>query len=161
MTADLNIRPATAADAETILTFIRELAIYEKAEHEVVASLDDIQRHILQPDGVANGLICESQGQAIGFAVYFFSFSTWLGSAGLFLEDLYIRPEHRGGGAGKALLAHLAKLAVARGCGRFEWNVLNWNSPAIGFYESLGARPQSEWTTYRLQGEALKALAAN
>ena len=161
MTTRVNIRPATPADAEPILTFIRELAIYEKAEHEVVTSLDDIHRHILSADGVASGLICECQGQAIGFAVYFFSYSTWLGSPGLFLEDLYVRPQDRGSGAGKALLTYLARLAVERGCGRFEWNVLNWNSPAIGFYESLGARPQSDWTTYRLQGDALTALADN
>ena len=159
MTRSLNIRPAVREDAAQILDFIRQLAIYEKAEHEVLASEDDILRHVLQDDAVASALICERHGVAIGFAVYFFSYSTWLGKPGLFLEDLFVLPEHRGDGAGKALLVRLAQLAVDKGCGRMEWNVLNWNSPAIGFYESLKARPQSEWTTYRLHGEALAALA--
>lgn len=159
MTRSLNIRPAVREDAAQILDFIRQLAIYEKAEHEVLASEDDILRHVLQDDAVASALICERDGVAIGFAVYFFSYSTWLGKPGLFLEDLFVLPEHRGDGAGKALLVRLAQLAVDKGCGRMEWNVLNWNSPAIGFYESLKARPQSEWTTYRLHGEALAALA--
>ncbi len=161
MTRSLNIRPAVREDAAQILDFIRQLAIYEKAEHEVLASEDDILRHVLQDDAVASALICERDGVAIGFAVYFFSYSTWLGKPGLFLEDLFVLPEHRGDGAGKALLVRLAQLAVDKGCGRMEWNVLNWNSPAIGFYESLKARPQSEWTTYRLHGEALAALARN
>lgn len=159
MTRSLNIRPAVREDAAQILDFIRQLAIYEKAEHEVLASEDDILRHVLQDDAVASALICERDGVAIGFAVYFFSYSTWLGKPGLFLEDLFVLPEHRGDGAGKALLVRLAQLAVDKGCGRMEWNVLNWNSPAIGFYESLKARPQSEWSTYRLHGEALAALA--
>ncbi|RZO86240.1 MAG: GNAT family N-acetyltransferase [Oceanococcus sp.] len=159
MTRSLNIRPAVREDAAQILDFIRQLAIYEKAEHEVLASEDDILRHVLQDNAVASALICERDGVAIGFAVYFFSYSTWLGKPGLFLEDLFVLPEHRGDGAGKALLVRLAQLAVDKGCGRMEWNVLNWNSPAIGFYESLKARPQSEWTTYRLHGEALAALA--
>lgn len=161
MTRSLNIRPAVREDAAQILDFIRQLAIYEKAEHEVLASEDDILRHVLQDDAVASALICERDGVAIGFAVYFFSYSTWLGKPGLFLEDLFVLPEHRGDGAGKALLVRLAQLAVDKGCGRMEWNVLNWNSPAIGFYESLKARPQSEWTTYRLHGEALAALASD
>lgn len=159
MTRSLNIRPAVREDAAQILDFIRQLAIYEKAEHEVLASEDDILRHVLQDDAVASALICERDGVAIGFAVYFFSYSTWLGKPGLFLEDLFVLPEHRGDGAGKGLLVRLAQLAVDKDCGRMEWNVLNWNSPAIGFYESLKARPQSEWTTYRLHGEALAALA--
>ena len=161
MTRSLNIRPAVREDAAQILDFIRQLAIYEKAEHEVLASEDDILRHVLQDDAVASALICERDGVTIGFAVYFFSYSTWLGKPGLFLEDLFVLPEHRGDGAGKALLVRLAQLAVDKDCGRMEWNVLNWNSPAIGFYESLKARPQSEWTTYRLHGEALAALARN
>jgi GNAT superfamily N-acetyltransferase len=105
------------------------------------------------------GLICEQGEEAVGFAVYFFNYSTWLGQHGLFLEDLYVSPQHRGSGAGKALLRHLAQLAVANDCGRFEWNVLDWNQSAIDFYESFGARPQSEWIGYRLTGEALTAFA--
>lgn len=108
----------------------------------------------------AHGLICEHQGRPIGYAVYFFNYSTWLGKHGLYLEDLYVSPEARGLGAGKALLRHLAQLAVARDCGRFEWSVLDWNTPAIDFYQSFGARPQSEWTTYRLTGQALLDFAA-
>ncbi len=159
MNKTINIRPATLDDAELILNFIKQLAGYEKAEREVVASLDHIRRHVLQADSVAQALICERDDVAIGFAVYFFTYSTWLGKPGLFLEDLFVLPEHRGCGAGKALLKYLAKLAMDQDCGRFEWNVLDWNTPAIGFYEALGARPQSEWTTYRLQGEALAMLA--
>ena len=108
----------------------------------------------------SHALVCERDGQPIGYAVYFFNYSTWLGKHGLYLEDLYISPEARGGGAGKALLQHLARIAVARDCGRFEWSVLDWNSPAIAFYQSFGARPQDEWTTYRLTGQALRDFAA-
>lgn len=159
MNKTINIRPATLDDAELILNFVKQLAGYEKAEREVVASLDHIRRHVLQADSVVQALICERDDVAIGFAVYFFTYSTWLGKPGLFLEDLFVLPEQRGAGAGKALLKYLAKLAMDQDCGRFEWNVLDWNTPAIGFYEALGARPQSEWTTYRLQGEALAMLA--
>ncbi|MGG2399209.1 N-acetyltransferase family protein [Pseudomonas sp. SH1-B] len=156
----LNIRPATAEDAELILRFITELAIYEKAEHEVKTDAAGIRDSLFGEGSTTHGLICENDGQPIGYAVYFFNYSTWLGKHGLYLEDLYISPEARGLGAGKALLRHLAQLAVARGCGRFEWSVLDWNTPAIDFYESFGARPQSEWTTYRLSGQALEDFAA-
>nr|WP_322940491.1 GNAT family N-acetyltransferase [Pseudomonas sp. s4] len=157
----INIRPATPDDAELILRFITELAIYEKAEHEVKTDAAGIRDSLFADGSTAHGLICENDGQPIGYAVYFFNYSTWLGKHGLYLEDLYVSPESRGLGAGKALLRHLAQLAVARGCGRFEWSVLDWNTPAIDFYESFGARPQSEWTTYRLTGQALLDFAAD
>ncbi|MFN3770301.1 N-acetyltransferase family protein [Ectopseudomonas guguanensis] len=156
----LHIRPATPNDAELILRFITDLAIYEKAEHEVKTDAAGIRDSLFADGSTAHGLICEHDGQPIGYAVYFFNYSTWLGKHGLYLEDLYVSPEARGLGAGKALLRHLAQLAVARGCGRFEWSVLDWNTPAIDFYESFGARPQSEWTTYRLAGQALTDFAA-
>ncbi|PZP76916.1 MAG: GNAT family N-acetyltransferase [Ectopseudomonas oleovorans] len=156
----LTIRPATPDDAELILRFITELAIYEKAEHEVKTDAAGIRDSLFAERATAHGLICEHQGRPIGYAVYFFNYSTWLGKHGLYLEDLYISPEARGLGAGKALLRHLAQVAVARGYGRFEWSVLDWNTPAIDFYESFGARPQSEWTTYRLTGQALLDFAA-
>ncbi|PIA68811.1 GNAT family N-acetyltransferase [Pseudomonas sediminis] len=156
----IEIRPATHEDAELILRFITDLAIYEKAEHEVKTDAAGICNSLFAEDSTAHGLICENDGQPIGYAVYFFNYSTWLGKHGLYLEDLYISPEARGLGAGKALLRHLAQLAVARGCGRFEWSVLDWNTPAIDFYESFGASPQSEWTTYRLTGQALLDFAA-
>jgi GNAT superfamily N-acetyltransferase len=157
----LHIRPATPEDAELILRFITDLAIYEKAEHEVKTDAAGIRDSLFAEGSTAHGLICENDGQPIGYAVYFFNYSTWLGKHGLYLEDLYVSPEARGLGAGKALLRHLAQLAVARDCGRFEWSVLDWNTPAIDFYESFGARPQSEWTTYRLTGQALLDFAAS
>ena len=156
----INIRPATPDDAELILRFITDLAIYEKAEHEVKTDAAGIRDSLFAEGSTAHGLICENDGQPIGYAVYFFNYSTWLGKHGLYLEDLYVSPEARGLGAGKALLRHLAQLAVARDCGRFEWSVLDWNTPAIDFYESFGARPQSEWTTYRLTRQALLDFAA-
>lgn len=156
----LDIRPATPADAEQILAFIRELAIYEKAEHEVVATAADIRERLFGPHATAYAVMAETPDGPVGFAVYFLSFSTWLGKNGLFLEDLYVSPSARGQGYGKRLLRHLAALAVERGYGRFEWNVLDWNTPAIEFYESVGARPQDEWVGYRLTGEALRAFAA-
>jgi len=155
----LNIRPASREDAALILRFVTELAIYERAEHEVQTDVAGIESSLFVEGASASALICERDGVPIGYAVYFFNYSTWLGRNGLYLEDLYVTPEARGTGAGKALLKYLARLAVSRGCGRFEWSVLDWNEPAIQFYESLGARPQDEWTTYRLTGDALRALA--
>ncbi|WP_339411535.1 GNAT family N-acetyltransferase [Pseudomonas sp. EA_35y_Pfl2_R5] len=155
----LTIRPATATDAALILRFITDLAIYEKAEHEVQTDAAGIEASLFGPESSTRALICEHDGQPIGYAVYFFNYSTWLGKHGLYLEDLYVSPEKRGVGAGKALLRHLAQLAVAKGCGRFEWAVLDWNQPAIDFYQSFGARPQDEWTTYRLTGQALTDFA--
>jgi GNAT superfamily N-acetyltransferase len=157
----LQIRDAVRADAEIILGFITELAIYEKAEHEVLASVADIQRSLFDdPDSPARALICLLDDEPIGFAVHFFSYSTWLGCKGLYLEDLYVSQQHRGVGAGKALLRHLAKIAVDSGCGRFEWSVLDWNQPAIDFYLSIGAEPQAEWVKYRMEGENLADFAS-
>lgn len=155
----INIRPAVAADAALILRFITELAIYEKAEHEVVATEADIQASLFSGTGPARALICSVDGVEAGFAVYFFNYSTWQGRKGLYLEDLYVTPARRGTGAGKALLRHLARIAVAEGCGRFEWSVLDWNEPAIEFYRSIGAWPMDEWVRYRLAGPALAAFA--
>lgn len=157
--AALNIRPATADDAALILRFIRELAIYEKAESSVQTDEAGIRASLFGADATAHALVCEADGAAIGYAVYFFNYSTWLGRNGLYLEDLYVSPEHRGSGAGKALLRYLARIAVAKGCGRFEWSVLDWNAPAIAFYEAAGARAQDEWTVYRMEGEALRRFA--
>lgn len=155
----VNIRPARVEDAEQILAFITELAEYERARHEVVASVDDIRRSLFGAQAVTKGLICERDGQAIGYAVYFYSYSTWLGRNGIYLEDLYITPPQRGGGAGKQLLRHIAREALANNCGRLEWSVLDWNEPAIEFYKSLGAAPQDEWVRYRLEGATLAHFA--
>jgi GNAT superfamily N-acetyltransferase len=151
----IEIRDAQAPDAALIHAFIVELAIYEKAEHEVKASVADIERTLFAPDTPARALICSVDGQPVGYAVYFFSYSTWLGRQGMYLEDLYISPTQRGHGAGKRLLHCLAQRAVEAGCGRLEWSVLDWNEPAIRFYQSLGARPQSEWVRYRMEGDTL------
>ncbi|MBH3431250.1 GNAT family N-acetyltransferase [Pseudomonas alkylphenolica] len=155
----LHIRPARHDDAAQILAFITELAEYERARHEVIASLEDIQRTLFDDGAKASSLICERDGQAIGYAVYFYSYSTWLGRNGIYLEDLYITPEQRGSGAGKQLLRHIAIEACENGCGRLEWSVLDWNEPAIQFYRSIGAAPQDEWVRYRLEGDTLKAFA--
>lgn len=155
----INIRPACAEDSALILRFITDLAIYEKAEEAVIATETDIRDSLFAEDSTTSALICELDDAAVGFAVYFFNYSTWLGKHGLYLEDLYVSPEFRGAGAGKALLKHLAQLAISKNCGRFEWSVLDWNEPAIGFYKSIGAQPQDEWVGYRLSGKALTDLA--
>lgn len=157
--SELIIRQASANDATLILGFIRELAVYEKAEHEVHASEQDISNTLFAADAIARAIICEKSGSAIGYAVYFFNYSTWLGKNGIYLEDLYITPAARRGGGGKAMLKYLARLALKNSCGRFEWSVLNWNEPAIKFYESLGAKPLDEWVGYRLTGQPLIDLA--
>ncbi len=157
--SNLEIRSASAEDAALILRFITDLAIYEKAEDLVVAKESDIRTSLFGKASTTRAVICEMNGQAVGFAVYFFNYSTWLGQHGLYLEDLYVSPEFRGMGAGKALLKHLAQIALSRNCGRFEWSVLDWNEPAIRFYQSIGAKPQDEWVAYRLTGKALTALA--
>lgn len=154
------IAPAGIEDTGQIMRFIRELAEYEHALDEVVATEDDLKRALFDSNPRVWADICRLRGEPIGFVLYFFNFSTWVGRHGLFLEDLYVTPEHRGHGAGKALLQHLARVAVAQGCGRFEWNVLDWNKPSIDFYESFGALPQSEWVGYRLSGQALQNFAA-
>ena len=158
---DLTIRPATPADIPTLLRFIRDLAIYENAEDQAQATPSHLQRTLFDAGASAHALVCERDSTAIGFAVYFFNYSTWQGRNGLYLEDLYVDPAARGSGAGKALLQHLARTAVDKDCGRFEWSVLDWNQPAIDFYESLGALPQGEWVRYRLTGDALLRLAAS
>lgn len=155
------IRPATPDDAATILGFITELAVYEKAGHEVAATEDSIRQSIFGHGSVTEAAILEADGKPAGFAVWFYSYSTWLARNGLYLEDLYVSPDHRGGGGGKRLLRHLAHIAVEKGCGRFEWSVLDWNEPAIRVYDAIGAEPQSEWIRYRLSGDALKAFAAD
>ncbi len=159
MAAGLRIRPATVDDAGLILRFIRELAIYEKAEASVQTDEAGIRASLFGADAKAQALVCERNGVAMGYAVFFYNYSTWLGRNGIYLEDLYVSPEQRGCGAGKALLQHIARLAVAQGCGRFEWSVLDWNTPAIDFYKAAGAKPQDEWTVYRLEGAALQRFA--
>ncbi|MCE4057073.1 GNAT family N-acetyltransferase [Pseudomonas sp. Au-Pse12] len=156
---NLHIRPAHPNDAPQILAFISQLAEYEKALHEVKARVADLEQSLFGEQASARALICLKDAQPIGFAVYFFSYSTWLGRNGLYLEDLYISPEHRGCGAGKLMLKHLAREACAKGCGRFEWSVLDWNEPAIEFYQSMGARPQAEWVRYRMDGDTLESFA--
>lgn len=156
----IQIRTAQAADAALIQRFITELAIYEKAEHEVVGTAEATAAHLFAADSPARALICEVDGEPVGFAVYFFSYSTWLARKGLYLEDVYVTPSCRGVGAGKQMLRHLAQVACENGCGRFEWSVLDWNTPAIDFYDSIGARPQSEWVRYRMAGADLHAFAA-
>ena len=154
------IRPATPDDAGTILGFITELAIYEKAGHEVEATEETIRSSIFGEGSVTEAAILEKDGQPAGFAVWFYSYSTWQAKNGLYLEDLYVSPDHRGSGAGKLLLKHLARIAIEKGCGRFEWSVLDWNEPAIRVYDAVGAEPQNEWIRYRLAGDRLKAFAA-
>jgi GNAT superfamily N-acetyltransferase len=154
------IRPATPADAGTILGFITELAVYEKAGHEVEATEETIRATIFGEASVTEAAILEYDGRPAGFAVWFYSYSTWQAKNGLYLEDLYVSPDHRGSGGGKLLLKHLARVAVEKGCGRFEWSVLNWNEPAIRVYDAIGAEPQNEWIRYRLAGDGLKAFAA-
>ncbi|MCO4800211.1 MAG: GNAT family N-acetyltransferase [Colwelliaceae bacterium] len=157
--SNLEIRTATSNDAEIILYFIRELAIYEKAEHEVLATIETIQSSMFGNRGGVHGLICELDGKPIGFSVYFYNYSTWLAKPGLYLEDLYVSPEYRGQGAGVALLKCLASIAIEEGCGRFEWSCLDWNTPSRKFYESLGAEPQHEWLGYRMSGKTLTDFA--
>lgn len=155
---NLEIRFAEETDVKLILDFIKELADYEKLLHEVVAT-DEILRESLFERKAAEVIIVEYKGQPIGFALFFHNFSTFLGKPGIYLEDLYIRPEMRGRGYGKALLAFLAKLAIERNCGRFEWWCIDWNEPSINFYKSIGAIPMDEWTVFRVHNEALINLA--
>ena len=155
------IRPALPDDARTIADLIRELAAYEKLEDQAKATPEDLARHLFGDRPAAEVLIAEVEGRPIGFALFFPTFSTFRGQTGLYLEDLFVRPEHRGRGIGKALIARVAALAVERGCGRLEWAVLNWNRPAIDFYESRGARPVGDWTTYRVDDGALADLAGS
>jgi GNAT superfamily N-acetyltransferase len=155
----LTIRSAVAADIDIILQFIRALADYEKLSHAVRADRDVLAGHLFGPRPMAEVLIAEHEGAPIGFALFFHNFSTFEGRPGIYLEDLYVNSEARGLGAGKALLARLAALAVERGCARLEWSVLDWNAPSIAFYKALGAAPMDEWTVMRVDGDALGALA--
>jgi GNAT superfamily N-acetyltransferase len=155
----LRIRTATRKDIPEILELIRGLAAYEKAPEEAVATARDLKRDGFSLAPKFRVLIAEWRGKAAGFALYFYHYSTWMGRPTLFLEDLFVRPEFRGRGIGKALLVRLAKVAVAEKCGRFDWNVLDWNTPAIEFYESLGARYLQEWRVMRVTGEPLRKLA--
>lgn len=171
----ISIRSGTPEDIPLIFAFIKELAEYEKLSHEVVATEEGLRRHLFE-NHHAEVLIAETveSGRAgsapapesripapAGFALFFHNFSTFLGKPGIYLEDLYVRPKFRGRGIGKQLLRELARLALERECGRLEWAVLDWNTPSIDFYESLGARPRKEWITYRLEGESLKQLGEN
>ncbi|GLZ86487.1 N-acetyltransferase [Metapseudomonas resinovorans] len=155
----IEIRPAQPDDAQQILNFIIELAVYERAGHEVIASVEDIRRTLFVDHAPSRALMCLKDGQPIGYAVYFYSYSTWLGRNGIYLEDLYITPDQRGIGAGRHLLREIAREARANDCGRLEWSVLDWNQPAIDFYRSIGALPQDEWVRYRLDGDALREFA--
>ncbi len=154
----MTIRPAERADVPVIAGLIRGLASFEKLEAEVTMTEDRLAANLFGPHHYAETLIAEQDGAAVGFALFFHNFSTFLAQPGIYLEDLFVIPEQRGRGVGRALLKELARLAVERGCGRLEWSVLDWNREAIAFYERLGAQPNSEWTIYRLTGEALSSL---
>ena len=143
-----------------IVSLIRELAEYERAPHEAIATEEGLREVLFGEAPAAQVLIAEEYDRAVGFAVYFFSFSTWLGRPGLYLEDLFVRPALRGQGSGRALLQRLAQIAHERGCGRMEWAVLDWNEPAIGFYRRLGAKPMDEWTVFRLEQDGIARLSA-
>lgn len=158
--SDIGIRDARPEDIDTILTFIRALADYERLAHAVRADRDMLARHLFGPRPMAEVLIAEHKGAAVGFALFFHNFSTFEARPGIYLEDLFVLPQARGLGAGKALLARLASLAIERDCARLEWSVLDWNAPAIAFYRALGAHPMDEWTVQRVDGDALVALSS-
>ena len=155
----VSIRPSTPQDCGTILRFVRELAEYERDPDAVEANEAMLADALFATPPAAEALIAERDGVAVGFALFFHNFSTWTGKRGIYLEDLYVTPAARGSGAGKALLAHLAGIALDRGCARFEWSVLDWNTPAIDFYRSMGATAMDEWTVQRVTGDALVRLA--
>ena len=155
------IRTATEHDVQTILEFIRGLAIYEKLLHEVKADEDALRETLFGDRPYAEVIIGEANGKPVGFALFFHSYSTFLGQPGIYLEDLFVLPDHRGNGYGTALLRRLAQIAVERECGRLEWSVLDWNEPAIQLYKKMGDVPLDEWTTMRVTGDALIQLAAN
>lgn len=155
----LTLVPATPEDLPVILTLIRELAEYERLAHEVVATEASLREVLFGERATAEVVIARWEGAPAGLAFFFHNVSTFLGRKGIYLEDLFVRPAYRGHGIGRALLQHLARLAVERGCGRVEWAVLDWNEPAIGFYKNLGAVPMDEWTVFRLTGAALRRLA--
>jgi GNAT superfamily N-acetyltransferase len=156
---DFQIRPARVEDVPIILELIRDLATYERAPNEVVATEEQLVDVLFGERRVAEVLLAFEGESSVGFAVYFYNFSTWLGRPGLYLEDLFVKPEKRGKGYGRGLLVELAKIARDRGCGRMEWAVLDWNEPAIKFYRALGARPMDEWTVFRLTRDGISKLA--
>jgi GNAT superfamily N-acetyltransferase len=155
----LTIRDAVKADIPLILEFISELADYEKAPEQAVATAKDLERDGFSGHPKFRVILAEWNGEPAGFGLFFYHYSTWRGRPTLFLEDVFVRPRFRGKGIGKALLVHLARIALDEGCGRFEWQVLDWNAPAINFYKSLGAEVMQEWLTMRLEGEAIRNLA--
>ena len=155
------LRPATPVDVPAIFGLIRALADYERLLHEVTGDEETLASHLLGPEPKAEVVVGEVEGEVVGFALYFTNYSTFLTRPGLYLEDLFVLPAHRGIGLGKALLKHLAAIAVERGYGRFEWSVLDWNEPSLAFYRSQGAVPMDEWTVHRVSGEALRRLAAD
>ena len=158
-TENFLIRPATSGDVPVILELIRALATYERAPNDVTATENGLVEVLFDEKPSAEVLLAFENETAVGFAVFFHNFSTWLGRPGLYLEDLFVRPEHRGKGYGRALLIYLAKIARERGCGRMEWAVLDWNKPAIEFYRKLGAKPLDEWTVFRLTRDGIAKLA--
>ena len=157
--ADFKIRPARLEDVLVILQLIHDLATYERAPDEVTATEEQLVEVLFGEKPAAEVLLAFEEESPVGFAVYFYNFSTWLGRPGLYLEDLFVKPEKRGKGYGRALLVALAKVARDRGCGRMEWAVLNWNEPAIKFYQTLGAKPMNEWTVFRLTRDEIAKLA--
>ena len=154
------LRPATPADVPLLLALVRELAEYEREPDAVEATEALLAEALFGPRPAAEAVVAEAPEGPAGFALFFHNFSTWKGRRGVYLEDLFVRPAFRGRGIGRALLAHVARVTVERGCARFEWSVLDWNAPAIGFYRALGARPMDAWTVMRVDGDALRALAA-
>ncbi|KAK8876322.1 hypothetical protein M9Y10_006519 [Tritrichomonas musculus] len=156
--SNITFRSAERADVPLVLQFIKRLAEYEKMSNDVVATVELLEEWLFEKK-VAEVIFAVKDGEDVGFALFFHNFSTFLGRAGIYLEDLFVKPEHRGKGCGKALLRCLAQIAVERGCGRLEWCCLNWNKPSIDFYLSLGAEALNEWTTYRLTGQKLEDLA--
>ena len=161
MAPDLRIESATQHDVPLILNLVKKLAAYERLSHEVVATEDDFSKALFGTPPVAEALLAFLGNQPVGFALYFSTFSTFVGRPGIYLEDIFVEPEHRGQGIGAALLTRIAKIACDRNCGRLEWSVLTWNEPSIGFYERLGAQRMEEWRVFRLAGVALDRLARN
>jgi GNAT superfamily N-acetyltransferase len=160
-TEPLAIRPGRAEDVGTIANLIRELAVYEKLEDQARATPEALRRYLFGDRAYAETLLAEIDGEAVGFALFFPTFSTFRGQPGLYLEDIFVRPERRGRGIGRALLSSVGRLVIDRGFGRLEWSVLNWNEPSIGFYRALGATPMDEWTVYRIADGPLVQLAAS
>lgn len=157
--AEITVRPARAEDSALVLDFIQQLAHYEKLEHECIATAEQIRETLFGANAKAESLLAFEGENPAGFAVYFYSYSTFLAKPGLYLEDLFVKPELRGRGIGKRIFLELLRIAAKNDCGRFEWSVLDWNEPAIKFYESLGAKAQAEWIRYRLDEEQISMLA--